>query len=56
MLFIHVVAVKLTVDVRLQIGAQRWQSSAPYPMAAATAAETSFSAAQRELTKRLRAK
>jgi len=29
------------------LGVQRWQSSAPYPMAAATAAETSFSAAQR---------
>jgi hypothetical protein len=38
----------MKVDDALQVGVKRWQSSAPYPMAAATAAETSFSAAQRE--------
>jgi outer membrane protein len=42
----------VTVDARLQGVVIRWQSSAPYLTAAATAAETSFSAAQRELTKR----
>jgi hypothetical protein len=31
-------------------GVRRWQSSAPFPTAAATAAKTSLSAAQRELT------
>jgi outer membrane protein len=40
------------VDARLQGVVKRWQSSAPYLTAAATAAETSFSAAQRGLTKR----
>jgi len=30
-----------------RLGVERWQSSAPFPTAAATAAETSFSAAQR---------
>jgi len=35
------------VDARLYARRECWQSSAPSPMAAATAAETSFSAAQR---------
>jgi outer membrane protein len=37
------------------LGVRRWQSSAPHPTAAATAAETSFSAAQRDESSNLTA-